>query len=592
MRRTWAVNGWGAGVLAILLLALNPMVALGQDDPLLEGRLLRSAASLESRGDFDGAELTLRDLMQQRPTSTGGLFALERVLRAQGRLSDVLEQVDAFLVIDPQAAAPHILKMRVLSNQDDPDALATAASDWMSADPRSPDVYREVARAFAAVFGERRALEVLLIGRGAVDEASAFAMELGDLHRDLGEPREAVAEWSLAVGEDGGQVAAVISRLKELSGDRAQLAEPLIEALSGSDGSVARRRAAARIALDVGLPARALEIAQGVVPDLRGQTRRGFLADLARRAEEAGEASLALWAYEALRETASPGSEARSLDQRIAQAALAGGDTVRALVAQERVVASLSPGSTERRRALSEVTRLVILQDPVEGKQRLSAFGDEFPEAPEIDPLAVTLASRFQSIGESGEAEAILAGMTGPRSSLERGYLQLGQGEIESGIASLSEAMSGLPGAEVTEIIALLDLLGRLQEPVISEVARAASLARQGRGREAARALGEGAASGWAESPTILALGARIAYRSGAEDLSAALWGQLLEAHPNATEAPEGILAVAKHRARTPDGVSEAMQMLEALILARPGNPLAPSARRELERLRRERSGR
>ena len=105
---------------------------MAQADPLLEGRLLRSAASLESRGDFNGAEATLRDLMSQRPTSTGGLFALERVLRAQGRLSDVLEQVDAFLTIDPQAAAPHILKMRVLSDRKDETALQVAADAWIT----------------------------------------------------------------------------------------------------------------------------------------------------------------------------------------------------------------------------------------------------------------------------------------------------------------------------------------------------------------------------------------------------------------------------------------------------------------------------
>jgi hypothetical protein len=252
------------------------------------------------------------------------------------------------------------------------------------------------------------------------------------------------------------------------------------------------------------------------------------------------------------------------------------------------VVSSLSPGSTERRRALSEVTRLVILQDPYEGRRRLDVFRNEFSDAPELDPLAVTLASRFQSIGEPKEAEGILAGIEGPRSSLERGYLQLGQGDVETGLASLSEALSGLPAAEVTEVISILDLMGRLDEPVLSEVGRAASLARQGRGSEAAIALAEGAASGWAESPTILAFGARLAYRSGDEAVAVDVWTQLLEVHPNATEAPEGVLAVARFRAQKPEGIAAAMQMLEELILARPSNPLVPSARRELDRLRRQ----
>jgi tetratricopeptide (TPR) repeat protein len=587
MRRVGLMGALATWMILIFALGASPSAA--QDDPLLEGRLLRSAASLESRGDFAGAEATLRELMLSRPTSTGGLFALERVLRARGRLFDILEQIDAFLSIDPRAAAPNILKMRVYADGDDRPALQAAAAGWMSVDPDSPDVYREVARAFGAVFGGRRALEVLLRGREAVNDVSAFAMEVGDLYRELGEPGQAIEEWTLAVGENGGQVAAVIRRLQELPGDRAELARPLIEALGDPSGSVARRRAGARIALDVGAHARALAIAKDVVAELRGQTRRGFLADLARRAEGADAFALTLWAYDVLRETASRGSEARSLDQRIAEVALAAADTLRALQAQERVVSSLSIGSTERRRALAEYTRLVILQDPNRGRTRLASFREEFPGAPELDPLAVTLASRFQSLGEPQKAEGILAGIAGPRSSLERGYLQLGQGDIQTGLASLSEALPGVLAQEVTEVIALLDLLGRLEEPVRSEVARAASLARQGRGVQAARSLSEGAALGWAESPAILAFGARAALSGGDEALAAELWEQLLHAHPKATEAPEGILAVAKYRARTPEGRAEAMKMLEELILERPDNPLVPSARRELERLRRTR---
>ena len=49
-----------------------------------EAQLLRESAALESRGDYDAAEAVLRRLLGENPASTGGLFALERVLRAQG----------------------------------------------------------------------------------------------------------------------------------------------------------------------------------------------------------------------------------------------------------------------------------------------------------------------------------------------------------------------------------------------------------------------------------------------------------------------------------------------------------------------------
>ena len=88
----------GAGVGRGGLVALAAMLAVGsptdtlwaQGDPQEEARLLRAAASRESRGDLAGAEAVLRDLVTRYPTSSGGVFALERVLRARGRVADIL----------------------------------------------------------------------------------------------------------------------------------------------------------------------------------------------------------------------------------------------------------------------------------------------------------------------------------------------------------------------------------------------------------------------------------------------------------------------------------------------------------------------
>ncbi len=59
-----------------------------------ETRVLREAAGLEWRGRIGDAETLLEELLQRRPGSSAGLFALERVLRTQGRVGEVLPWAD------------------------------------------------------------------------------------------------------------------------------------------------------------------------------------------------------------------------------------------------------------------------------------------------------------------------------------------------------------------------------------------------------------------------------------------------------------------------------------------------------------------
>ena len=52
-----------------------------------EAQALRDAGTHEARGRLVEAEAVLKELLEQEPTSAGGLFALERVLRSQGRVA-------------------------------------------------------------------------------------------------------------------------------------------------------------------------------------------------------------------------------------------------------------------------------------------------------------------------------------------------------------------------------------------------------------------------------------------------------------------------------------------------------------------------
>ena len=562
------------------------------DDPLLEGRLLRTSASQESRGNLDGAETILRDLMEQRPTSTGGLFALERVLRSQGRIEEILPVAHRYRDSEPDAAAPRILMLRVFTEVDSQDDLVEAAEAWVEQSGTSPEPYREVSRIFQRVFGPERALAVLEDGRDALGQPSLFAMEIGDLLRDVGRMEEAVLQWARVIGDDGAQVSAVMRRVTEIEKDRAELVRPLVEQLSRSPTTAARQRAGARIAVEAGLVDEARELAMEVAEELEGQARRGFLTALARQAEEAGgeagaAAALTLWAYQALQDAASDENEARALDHRIADAALAAGDTTTALAAQGSIAEGLPLGSGERRRALAEVLRLRIARGEADARMRLDRFRTEFPEAGEIDELAVTLAVRLEEQGDDMGARSLLAGLDGPKSLLERGYLYLASGEVVPGRMNLREALPGLSPLEATDVISLLGLLDELQGEALVAVMSSAVLAHRGR---IAAAVDEVAfvidRLPRADQPAVLAHGARIADVGELASEAADLRARIVRDHPDAAETPEATLELARFRGASSDGVEEAVRLLEDLILSQPENAIVPMARRELQKLR------
>lgn len=585
--RRWAGRAVTAALLCVgVASATAPLAAQVAE----ETRLLREAAARESRGDYAGAEAVLLRLMEASPTSSGGLFALERVLRAKGELPAILPVVDTFLARAPDSPGVRYLKLRVLVEGDSLEAVAEEAEAWFGRDRRSLTPYREVARIYAQAFGAERALEVLRRGRREMGDEGALALEMGDLLAEAGDPVGAVEEWSRAVGADGGQAATVARRVSALEEGRTEGGRRLVEILARSPDS-ARRRAGASIALDLGLEAEATRLAQRVADELDGRPRQSFLADVARRARDRDMVELASWAYSALGEVAGTPGERRQFDQRLVESALAAGDTVAALEAQRRVVRSYTPGSVDRRRAQALAIRLEAGRAPPERLASLVAdFQEEFPSAPELDELGAAVAAALLARGDTAGAAEVLSGVDGPRSSLERGYLLMGRGDVALGRQALLMAVPGLNPHDATDVIQLAGLLGRVSPAGVAVLGEAAVLAHRGRGEEGARVVVAAVASvPEADRAPLLAEAARMAERAGADALAAEVRRLLVDRYGESQEAGEAGLALARWLAGSGER-DEAVAVLESLITARPNGAVVPDARRELERLRRGRS--
>lgn len=552
-----------------------------------ETRLLRQAAALESRGELEAAEATLRSLLERSPTSAGGLFALERVLRARGAVRELLPVADSFLAHAPTASGVRHLKLRVMADVDSTATLDDEARAWFALDPDDEEAYREVSRIWARTFGSEAALEVLEQGRTATGDPGTLALEAGDLLADLGRTEQAVGEWAAALARDPAREGAVAERLGELAESR-RWGRVVVERLvAGDDAPPERLRSAANLAVTVGLEDEAVAAARTLAGRIRDRARGAFLADLARRADERGMPDLAAWAWGELGAEAASTGERRQFDQRLVEASLAAGDTITALEAQRRVVGSFSEGSVDRRRALARALRL---EAPGAGPERLRAlladFRRAFPDAPELDDLGATVAEGLMERGDVAGAATVLEGIDGPRSNMMRGWILMSRGDVALGRQALLMAVPGLPPTEATGIIQFAGLLGRLSPQGVALLAEARVRAHAGSPGEAAALVEEGLDDVPPEerAPLLAEAARMVEDRDPAR--AAALRRRILDDHPDASETAEAALELARALAREPEGRDEAVAILERLITGRPDAAVVPTARRELERLR------
>lgn len=581
--------GFASGFLAVAVAAAwAPAPAAGQTiDSQEESRRLREASSLEWRGRVEDAEKVLVSLLQGRPTSSGGLFALERILRNLGRVSEVLHFADRYLEADPAASGVRYMKLRVLVEVDSLTALEGEARRWFAAEPDSPDPYREVSRLYERALGPDAALQVLEEGRATLGRSGTLALEVGDLRAELGDEAAAVEEWAVALRSPQADVAGVLRRLDRLEGDPTRLAPPLLNALVQPPTTPDRRSAAVRVALQLGLEDEALRTAREAARELSGSERRSFLADVSRRADEAESPAVALWALREERETASE-RERRTLDVRIATAALLAGDTAEAVSAQTRLARSLPVGSVERRSVVAELIRVEAATASRETLvARLEGFRNEYPDAPELDELVAFVAAGLSARGQVDAARQVLADAVGPSSALEAAFLDLQAGALERGREGLEEALPGLAPSRATEVLRLLAVLDRVGPVAGEALAVASALGHHGAGADGVETLVDALARVPDEDrPALMAVAGDLSLRGGDDERAEEFLAALVEGYPDAAEFPDAALALARLQLGRGDA-DAARTVLERLILSRPGSPVVPAARRELQRIRR-----
>jgi tetratricopeptide (TPR) repeat protein len=581
-------QGRASGLFVLLLLAL-PLAALAQTGPITldEPAGLRAAAAAESAGDLAGAERILGETLRAHPTSIGALLAYERVLTLQRRTEQLLPAIDALLKQEPASAVAHQMRLRTWAALERPAEIERTGRAWAAAAPRTETPYREVAKVWRARGDYPRAVQVLEQGRRQLGRPDALALDLGDTYAEAADVRRAVQEWSRAVGPEGQGFILVQRRLAGLADGGARYIEPFVVQLTAPPTTVARQRAAINVAIEAGLPSHALATAPQVLAALPARDRRTFLVETARRADGAGLAPVAYWAYGELVGTrGSTGEQMLAIRSRLAELALAVGDTAAAAATYRELEDALAPGSPERRQAMAVRIGLTAREGRLEqAEQEFRAFRDEYRGAPEQGRIAVALAAAMLEHDDLDAAERVLAGVPGAVASLGRGRVFLRRGELARARSSFLESAPALRGAEATQTIALAALIGRLSAEGSELLAGALLASEEGdRGGAVERIVTGSVTLDGAERAALLEFAASHATAGGLDEYADQVRRELVEQHPDAREAPGALLGLARSLLRRGEA-TEALPLLERVLVEHPRSALAPQARRELERL-------
>lgn len=574
---------WPAIVIAALLSALpRTLPAQTRQDEVL---LVRDATTREQAGDFAGAQRILETILSRNPSSLSALLSLERVLRMRDRLELLLPYIEAHLKLDQGSAIGHQMRVRTLSALNRVPELEAASDAWIKAVPRIETPYREVARVWEARGELMRAVQYLEMGRARIGR-DALALELGTLYARLDEPARAVSEWERAIGPDARGLLLVQRRLTLLRDGGASVLPGLVDALSKSP-AIGRRRAAVQLAIDAGLGPRAEQIAKQVANELDSDARQSFLLDVARKADAAQLPRLAYWAYTQFALNNLEPDQKLAIRARIAELALAIGDTAQAARGYRELEEAFEPGSPQRRQATALRIQLLVKEGKLDdAADELRAFRDQYADAPELDATAAALATVYFEQGALERAAQVLERVAGPRSNLVRGRIALRRGDVAGARAALMRSAPSLQGEEATQALKLATLLGKVSRPGGELLGEALAEAGSGQAKNAVAIIEKRVDTlPESERPAILDFAAALADRGQMPLEGERLRRRIVTEFPQSHEAPAALLSLARSLTEKGGATEEAKAFLEKLIVEYPRSALVPQARQELERL-------
>jgi hypothetical protein len=542
------------------------------------------AFDLERRGDYAGAAAAYRAVLAGKPADISALLGLERSLLTLNQSSDILPAVTAALQAAPASSAVYGIALRAWAAAEQPDSVRAVAERWARIAPTEEAPYREWGAAELSRQNRSGARAAYLRGRERLGRADAMAAELAQLALSESDYRAALREWLLAIRRLPGYRASAVGTL----GQAPAAARPDLLRELGRESDFAARRLEADLRARWGDPLGAVRILMPSLPADKVQsfaTLRALLDQLRTLRTLAGRQAEGM-VLEALA-ARSPDAQASRLRLEAAQAYTAAGDRA----AARRMLGGLAddiatPQSVASDAATTLVTVLISEGKIDQAAKRLAELQPKLA-ADEYDALRRRIAMGWLKAGDLVRADSAVARDSSVEGLALSGRIHLYRGDLR-GAAELFQAAGPYAGdrSEATQRTAMLALIQPLERDSMPELGSALLRLEQGDTVAAITGL-EGAAAGLTPQEgraELHLLAGRLASASGKTADAERLLRVALHKDAPST-APAAALALAELFLSS-RRQSEAVTVLEDLILTYPKSALVPQARRKLDEAR------
>jgi hypothetical protein len=542
---------------------------------------------LERSGRLDLAAEFYLSTARTSPANVAALLGLERVLPQLHRMPELLPLVQRAVARDSVNIALRGLLVRTYVALDLPDSAAAVTARWAHASPHDEAPYREWALALTDRRLNESARQVLLAGRKALGQPTAFAIELAELDEQTGDLHGAAREWATVVATSPAQAQIAADQLSAAPMDQR---ERIVRGLTSRDATAPAVRLAAELVLGWGDPARAWSTFEPTLgpPSVESAHALRRFADLAGAA-----GTPAAWRVRglALGRLAMLVPESVAVRVRVdaARALLHGGDATAARAQLERVAAAAAAPPEVRQLAAATLIAALIHDGQLDSaavRLRAAAGGLDLEDR---GALGCALAQAFIRQGRLALADSALADDSSIEALALHGRIALYRGDLGEARARFRAAGPYAGDRhDATERTALLALLERIRGDGSPMLGRALLALARGDSAAAVTGLREAAdrleATG-GRADVLLLAGRVAAGLDGGGEIAAALFEDVVRTGGAGAAPPAAELEWARLLARR-RMTSDAVQHLEHLILTYPGSAVVPEARRELERVK------
>jgi tetratricopeptide (TPR) repeat protein len=542
------------------------------------------ALDLERRGDYTAAVKAYHEVLRTRPADIAALLGLERSLLPLNRSREILPVVRRALPAAGESSALYGIALRAWAAAGQPDSVRHVAEQWARVAPTEETPYREWGAAELGQQNRAGARAAYLEGRARLNRPDALAAELAQLELADGDYAGAVREWLLAIRRLPGYRLTAVATL----GQAPVQVRPELLGILGEHTDLPARRLEAELRARWGDPAAALRVLMPALPDDPIQSIAALRSLLDQvRALPTREGKLAQGRLlEALAER-SPEVQAGRLRLEAARAYAAAGDQSGA----RRMLGGLTdrpagPGSPSSEAAVTLVSVLIDEGKLEEAEKRLRQLGRTV-SSDQQDDLRRRLVVAWIRAGQLQRAEAMVAADSGVEGLALSGRIRLYQGDIKGAVASFRAAGPYTEDrTEATRRTALLALLQPLEVDTHPALGKALLQLERGDTAQSAAALEQLASEFPAQhgGAELNLLAGRLHAASGNLANAERLFRAAAVPEASST-APAAELALAELLIRS-GRPTQAVEVLEHLILTYPQSALVPQARRRLDEAR------